>query len=106
MILKAPLTFRKASRGVTLVIVQMCLLSGIDNHSISLVNILPRVILEIYFQGLEVYFQGVGGTNKASPGDQKRLSHELHEIKLVMPILPDIIQVGRSTGQLLARSTS
>jgi hypothetical protein len=49
----------------------MCLLSGIDNHSISLVNILPRVILEIYFQVLEVCFQRVGGTNKASPGDQK-----------------------------------
>jgi hypothetical protein len=106
MILKAPLTFRKASRGVTLVIVQMCLLSGINNHSISLVNILPRVILEIYFQGLEVYFQGVGGTNKASPGDQKRLSHELHEIQLVMPILPEIIQVGGSTEQSLARRAS
>jgi hypothetical protein len=74
----------------------MGLLSGIDNHSISLVNILPRVI---YFQGLEVYFQGVGGTNKASPGDQERLSYELHEIQLVMPILPEIIQVGGSTGQ-------
>jgi hypothetical protein len=91
----------------------MCLLSGIDNHSISLVNILPRFILEIYFQGLEVYFQGlevyfqgVGGTNKASPGDQKRLSHELHEIQLVMRILPEIILVGGSTGQSNVRRAS
>ena len=83
----------------------MCLLSGINNHSISLVNILPRVTL-IYFQGLEVYFQGVGGTNKASPGDQERLSHELHEIQLVMPVLPEIIQVGGSNGQSLARRAS
>jgi hypothetical protein len=79
-ILNAPLTFEKASRGVILVIVQMGLLSDIDNHLISLVNILPRVTLEIYFQGLEVYFQAMGRANKASPGDQERLSYELHEI--------------------------
>ena len=84
----------------------MCLLSGINNHSISLVNILPGVILEIYFQGLEVYFQGVGGTNKASPGDQERLSHELHEIQLIMLILAEIIQVDESTGESLARRAS